>query len=253
MGIEWKSEEEKLANAAQDPSCNLLIFPRVTARDECINVLRMHSGSDALSRAPIEKDKGIRNEVLNQSPINDPTGASVLAVNVALARPSGFLTGSNTFEPKLFVLTRKHVVVFTINLLNWQPQRANRGEDFEIDDFRPQDLFPPPPAYAGATATAARQNAGNTAMLLPAAAASKPAPSKPVLTAESTSHDVSGIRSVTFETSAEADLSLVTGKGDLRIRFYDDSAREHWRRALAYILLRNPRKWKRSMDAGDSQ
>jgi len=202
----------------------------------------------------IAKDKGICNEVLNHERIKDATGTSVLAVNIALAKPSSLLgfdvAGGNAYEPKLFVLTQKHVVVFQLNLLNWQPQRANPGEDFEIDDFRPQDLFPPPQAYAGATV--ARKNTSNTAMLPPAAATPQPAPSKPVLTAESTVYDVSSIKSVTFETSAEADLSLMTGKGDLKIRFYDDSAREHWRRALAYILLQTQKKWSRSMDAGDS-
>jgi len=248
MGIEWKSEEENLENGER--KCNLLIFPRVTARDECINILRMHSGIDAQTRAPIEKDSGIRQEVLNA--IQDQKG-EVLAVNVALAKPNDLLslaTGGSNFEPKVFVLNEKRVVVFQLNLLNWQPQRANPGEDFEIDDFRPQALFPAPQPYAGATL--ARQNAGDPVMLPPAIAAQKSAPSKPVLSVEST-HDLSSISSVTFETSAEADLSLVTADGGLKIRFYDDSAREHWRRALAYILLNKSKKWKRSMDKKDEK
>jgi len=287
MGIEWKSEVDNprvqdpradksastglrvvpqrgaappSAQALQDSpkDCVLLIFPRVTARDECINVLRMHSGHDHKTRAPIEKDKGIRDEVLHHNKINDDTGLSVLAVNVALAKPSTLLgfdvAGGTTFEPKLFVLTKSYIVVFKLNLLNWQPQRPNPGEDFEIDDFRPSDLFPPPPGYAGATVN--RQTINNTAMLAAAVAADAQKlrqALKPVLTEDSTAYDVSGIKSVTFETSAEADLSLMIGTRDLKIRFYDDSARETWRRALAYILwTKKGKTWKRSMDAGDT-
>merc|ERR1712129_53236 len=41
-GVAPPSAQEKKEVRAP-ASCNLLIFPRVTARDECINVLRMHS------------------------------------------------------------------------------------------------------------------------------------------------------------------------------------------------------------------
>mmetsp|Transcript_50759 Transcript_50759/g.153684 ORF Transcript_50759/g.153684 Transcript_50759/m.153684 type:complete len:95 (-) Transcript_50759:210-494(-) len=57
-------------------------------------------------------------------------------------------------------------------------------------------------------------------------------------------------KSVTFEPGAEADLTIACGGGTCGIRFYDDSAREHWRRALAYILMKTEKTWTRSTNAG---
>jgi len=58
-------------------------------------------------------------------------------------------------------------------------------------------------------------------------------------------HDLKKTSEVTYGAGADAELTLKFGK-TCGIRFFDDSGREHWRRALAYSLSRTEKPWARS-------
>jgi len=243
-GLGRSSDKAGGKQAADDPAPNnsqsdVLVFQGSQARNPFINVLRWLSAVTVEHRAPIINDPGLCREVLEHPEVNDPSGESVLAASVALAdRRISMLDwgGKGPKEPHLFVLTLSKVVVFNISLGAWFPQQCSQQLEMDMEDFRPKDLY-----------MDAAENGAGEATKVPQTECWKALKKTSVL--QYSSRCVLPPQEVVFRNSAEADL-MITGKHDnvIDIRFYDDTEREHWRRALAYILFKTTQKvWTREI------
>lgn len=223
----------------------LFCFQRAACRDDFCLLLRKLSARTVENRARINNDPNIRAEVLSHPQVNDPTGETVLGASVGLSVPKSGVLGwgaGDTKMPFMFVLTLKKVLVFSLDLNSWQAM-PDFTEDIDIEDFRPKDLDPPQEDVS--------LQEGGDGGEDPAQGKEKEKTIKPPKTnvLRYDSHHDLPPKEVIFKTSPEADLVIKFKSGYVMdIRFFDDTEREHWRRALAYCLFRTTQKvWTRDL------
>eukprot|EP00931_Biecheleriopsis_adriatica_P073141 TRINITY_DN47486_c0_g1_i1.p1 TRINITY_DN47486_c0_g1~~TRINITY_DN47486_c0_g1_i1.p1 ORF type:complete len:1808 (+),score=359.26 TRINITY_DN47486_c0_g1_i1:717-5426(+) len=222
--------------------------------------------SDSVEGCPVMVDPVFRNAVLAHVESKE----SVLAATVATLGPtpakglfaSGAMVADQT--PHFFVLTTKKVLEFAINAGDWQPGEMDHS--LLPEDFHPEDLQETEEVVEEANEDEdEEQTQLNTDTLddeeltrrhiqrLLAAVGKTAAPQKkndekkgdhmPVLTLTNTY--TLPPSEIHFETRNEADLTLIFGGPARCIRFYTDTFRENWRRALAYILTKLDSAWER--------
>lgn len=243
---------------------DVFVFHRRDARDVCLESLRRQSGTSRATRAAIVNDPGIRQEVLKH--VGDPS--EVLAATMA-RNTTGVIDRSVRAPMRFFVLTMKVVLEFGLALNKWQvPDESTVCFD-DTDDFKPPDLVK---RKDKRKVIAATSQVGNGAGDAGAESVVPPGPSEGERLrqhmerlgdiqrrqAQASDRPPSQVLTllkkyelpptmVSFETGAEADLSLNFKGSSVTIRFYDDSGREFWRRALAYYLTRSNTAWERKL------
>lgn len=241
--FEWK--------AAQSPHlCWKLAFQGVREREAFLRCLRL--GMEG-KRPPVISDTQISKQLVEEM---DRAGlkrdGKVLAVSVAMrhgvASVQEALVGA--FAPMLFVLTEEALVEFSLSLAAWHPPKE---EDF-VGEHGERDT-----EHVLAIANGAGRQ-GQLALAAPSAAALPLALTGEQQTMETmeaiknmggyqgpvlAKSSVKNLppREVTFDTCREPILALNFDGEPFQIRFYDDSARETWRRALASYL--SHRSWTR--------
>eukprot|EP00929_Paragymnodinium_shiwhaense_P058630 TRINITY_DN29370_c1_g1_i2.p1 TRINITY_DN29370_c1_g1~~TRINITY_DN29370_c1_g1_i2.p1 ORF type:complete len:2068 (+),score=611.52 TRINITY_DN29370_c1_g1_i2:450-6206(+) len=302
LAIEWKEEQASgplaakappvptagLAAAAK-PNYNNFMFHRALDCEEVLQCLHKNSGAmfevqdedDVLPRrAPIVNDPTIRNQVLEKA-----ADAKVLAASIALPglsqSPADLLQGAR--EPRLYVLTMKGLLEFSINMGAWALPTEEADIYFDADDFvhaanaGTMASTASPGGAGGAAAGGEAAVAGAESLELSAEAeaermrahvdrlkldvtrkaddskaAAGAAHGMGVTLANSSVanfvSEKSSLSEVTFETSEDATLALKFGGQNVNIQFYDDSGRELWRKALAYYLAHGGSSWERNLE-----
>jgi len=146
-------EQKDGASSGAPSSHSFFMFHRAVDCEECLLCLHKSSGGsfgdkmDSLPkrRAPIVNDPKIREEIMEKAGEN-----KVLVASIALPGPSSDLLAfeGGVKEPKLYVLTMKGLLEFSINMASWELPAEDADIFFDGEDFN----------HAGAAAAAATPN-----------------------------------------------------------------------------------------------
>jgi len=268
LAIEWRSPVDAVADVT------VLAFQRMGIRDDVAHFLHRSSSESHDKRAAMLSDPKIRAEV-SEKATSDVLAATIAMVAPQNVVATVFGGGKVASFPRMYLMTDKEVIVSDLNFKAWTvPDNAGTYFD-DIDSFVPADVnidhYPGLQeiqhgvahtlAFHGtAAALTAAQGAlpGTQAVVLatekdkqkasrwkpscslpgfPQSKRPQKEQSDPVLQWSSTAYSLPPTE-VEFDVGSQPDLRLKAGGGSLAIRFCDDSAREHWRRALAYVCCK---------------
>merc|ERR1712139_102647 len=187
--------------------------------------------NDGAIKAPVMKSVGKKNQIL--------------MVSVGINITEGI--------PRMFVLTDGGVIEFAIDMWAWSCPEDHKMEAEEMN-FMPQDIVPfvaeDPGGDRPTTGSAVSQDK-HAKRIQGKAGSKKDAEEEedtgPQLFKEYDSKKFP-LKEITFDVTGEQpDLLLSFARGgDMNIRFFDDTQREEWRRALAYYLSKGDSTWTRN-------
>jgi len=278
LALEWKGYGTRspdypapkvVATEGQpDPAvADVYIFRRAEGRDAILEDLLVYSAQDnGGAHIPVFVDTVFRDQVLKEAGEDPVLAATVTALGPTEGGGTGLFRQAATKadpNPRLFVLTTKQVIEFDIHPLNWGPV-----QDLEhailLDDFTPEEMLAeeeeeeeaskeveeeapeplPPPDEDEMARRRMERLRGQIGESHISKNLMAPSASGPVLSFK-VKHSMPPSE-VHFESRNEADLTLHFSSGAICLRFYSDSSREFWRKALAYALTRNDGNWARA-------
>lgn len=260
LAIRWRRSEGSGVDEKNNHS--IFIFRRQSVREVALNRLRTLSATKQRLAAMDESeeenkfgwevckvinDSGFRNdvkEVTGQEEILALTVGKPVFLGNWGGKPQDQDVKDRTIgQSKMFVLTMQKIYSFSINLAVWQPQD---DEENTLDE----GVFNPMLSIKSHEdeAMAISDNHGEEPDIQTSKKAPrhipKPDTKNPNPVLKKDKEWPLPPKEVVFETE-ECDMSICCRSDYCSIRFFDDTAREEWRKALAYYLAETQTSWER--------